>query len=143
MTDIDPTKASLTDRARDAATHAVEATKETTTHAVEVTKDAATKAANKTADQIESNPLAALLGGVAIGIAIGALLPRTQRERETLGPLGKRLTESAGAVVRAARDAGRQEIEALIPDKHNAKEKASALLGNVASAARDAVKSAA
>lgn len=143
MTDNDPTKASLTDRARDAATHAVEATKETTTHAVEATKDAATKAAHTTADQIESNPLAALLGGIAIGVAIGALLPRTQRERDTLGPLGRRLTDGAGAAVRAARDAGKAEIEALIPDKHNAKEKASTLLGNVANAARDAVKSAA
>lgn len=143
MNDTDLNKTSLTDRARDAATHAVEATKETTTHAVEVTKDAATKAATKTADGIESNPLAALLGGVAIGIAIGALLPRTQRERDTLGPLGKRLTDSANAAIRAARDAGKHEIEALIPDKHNAKEKASTLLGNVAKAARDGVKSAA
>lgn len=143
MTDNDPTKASLTDRARDAATHAVEATKETTTHAVEVTRDAAGKAATKTASEIDNNPLAALLGGIAIGVAIGALLPRTARERETLGPLGKRLTDSAGAAARAARDAGKAEIEALIPDKHNAKEKASTLLGNVANAARDAVKSAA
>lgn len=149
MTDTDlnktsPTdKASLTERAREAATHAVEATKETTSHAVEATKEAASKAATRTADGIEASPLAALLGGVAIGVAIGALLPRTQREAEALGPLGKRLTDGASAAVRAAREAGRQEIEALIPDKQGAKDKAATLLGNVAKAARDGVKSAA
>ncbi|PCD04579.1 hypothetical protein COC42_00165 [Sphingomonas spermidinifaciens] len=92
---------------------------------------------------MEASPLAALLGGVAIGVAIGALLPRTQREAEALGPLGKRLTDGAAAAARAAREAGRQEIEALIPDKDGAKEKATALLGNVAKAARDGARSAA
>ncbi|WP_315760200.1 hypothetical protein [Sphingomonas sp. Y38-1Y] len=137
------TKPSITARAQDAATHAVEATRETASHAVEVTRDTATKAATRAVDGIEASPLAALIGGIALGVAIGALLPRTEREREALGPLGKRLTDGAAAAARAAREAGKQEIEALIPDKAGAKDRAASLLSSVAQAARDGAKSAA
>lgn len=122
----------IVDRSREAAHNAIDTTRAT-----------ASDAAHRAADGIEANPIVALVGGVALGVAVGALLPRTERERETLGPIGKRLTDSAAAAARAARDAGKQEIEGLIPDKDGAKEKASALLGSVAKAARDGAKSAA
>lgn len=143
MTDTDATKPTLVERTRDAVTDAAHSTRDTATHAVEVTRDTASKAATRAADGIETAPLAALVGGLALGVAVGALLPRTERERETLGPIGKRLTDSAAAAARAAREAGRQEIEALIPDKQGAKDRAASLLGTVAQAARDGVKSAA
>ncbi|HTG38295.1 hypothetical protein [Sphingomonas sp.] len=132
--------ATLTQRTREAATHAVDTTRDAATHAIDTTRDTASKAAHKAADGIESNPLAALIGGAALGVAIGALLPRTEKERQTLGPIGKRLTDSAAAAARSARDAGKQEIESLMPDKQGAKDRAAALLGNVAKAARDGAK---
>jgi hypothetical protein len=120
----------------------IERTREVAHTAVDTTRTAASDAAHRASDGIDASPLAALVGGVALGVAVGALLPRTERERETLGPLGKRLTDSAAAAARSAREAGKQEVEALIPDKQGAKEKASALLGTVAKAARDGAKSA-
>jgi hypothetical protein len=120
----------------------VERTRGAAHAAVDTTRSTASDAAHRAADGIDANPIAALVGGIALGVAVGALLPRTERERETLGPLGKRLTDSAAAAARAARDAGKQEVEALIPDKAGAKEKASALLGSVAKAARDGAKTA-
>lgn len=131
---------SLTQRTREAATHAVESTRGAATHAIDTTRNTASKAAHKTATGIESSPLAALVGGAAIGVAIGALLPRTEKERQTLGPIGKRLTDGAAAAARSARDAGKQEIESLMPDKQGAKDRAATVLGNVAKAAREGAK---
>src|ERR1700743_2014351 len=42
--------------------------------------EAYSSARGRAAEGFENNPLAALLGGIAIGAAIGALLPRTERE---------------------------------------------------------------
>lgn len=120
----------------------VERAREVTHNAVDTTRTTASDAAHRAADGIEANPLAALVGGVALGVAVGALLPRTERETSTLGPLGKRLTASAAAAAQAARDAGKQEIEGLMPDKQGAKDKAASLLGNVAKAAREGAKTA-
>ncbi|TKD52080.1 hypothetical protein FBR43_03590 [Sphingomonas baiyangensis] len=89
---------------------------------------------------MEHNPLSALVGGLAVGVAIGALLPKTQAEAKHLGPVGRRITEGAAAAARAAREQGRQEIEALIPDKGAAKDRVSSLVGAVAQAARDGAK---
>jgi hypothetical protein len=59
---------------------------------------------------IEANPVTALLGGLAVGAAIGALLPRGERERDMLAPLGSRLGDAARAAFDAARDNGRQSF---------------------------------
>lgn len=67
---------------------------------------------------IEANPLGILVGGLAVGALAGALIPRSEKEKELLAPVGKRLGESARAAVQAAKDAGRVELEnrGLTPD---------------------------
>ena len=50
------------------------------------------KVAERAGKAIETNPLAVVAGGIAIGLAAGALLPKTKRETELLGAAGKRLT---------------------------------------------------
>lgn len=55
-------------------------------------------------EALEASPLAALLGGIAVGALAGALIPRLEREKDLLGPLGARIGDAA----RAAFDAGRQ-----------------------------------
>ncbi|SFR80191.1 hypothetical protein [Sphingomonas jatrophae] len=63
--------------------------------------------AGRTAAQgVEANPLAALAGGIAAGLIAGALLPRTQKEAQLLGPLGARLSDAAREAVSAAKEAG-------------------------------------
>lgn len=59
---------------------------------------------------LDANPLAALLGGLALGAIAGALLPRLNKERELLAPLGGRVRDAARAAIDAGRTAG---IDAL------------------------------
>lgn len=55
---------------------------------------------------LESNPLAALLGGIAIGAIAGALIPRIEQEKALLGPLGARIGDAARAALDAGKTAG-------------------------------------
>ena len=55
---------------------------------------------------LESNPLAALLGGIAIGAIAGALLPRLEKEKALLAPLGQKIGDAARAALEAGRTAG-------------------------------------
>lgn len=98
---------------------------------------------SETGKRVEDNPLAVLVGGLAVGLAAGALLPKTQREKEVLGPLGKRITQTAGAAAAAAREVGRQELSALTPDKASAKARAGSIVEHVILAAKEAGREAA
>ena len=55
---------------------------------------------------VEASPLAAMLGGIAIGAIAGALLPRIEKEKELLAPLGAKIGEAARAAMAAGKDAG-------------------------------------
>ena len=55
---------------------------------------------------IESSPLAAMLGGIAIGAIAGALLPRIEKEKELLAPLGAKIGDAARAALDAGKSAG-------------------------------------
>lgn len=55
---------------------------------------------------LEANPLSALLGGIAIGAIAGALIPRLEKEKELLAPLGAKIGEAARAALEAGRSAG-------------------------------------
>lgn len=107
-------------------------------HAVETVVDTAQVAVRRTADSIDSNPLAVLAGGIAVGMLAGALLPRTERETEMLGPVGKRLTEGATAAVRAARDAGTAELIAAGISRNSARAQVGKLVEGVVSAVKTA-----
>jgi ElaB/YqjD/DUF883 family membrane-anchored ribosome-binding protein len=81
--------------------------------AYESTRDGASRAGRRTADEIDANPVAALIGGLAIGAAVAALLPRSRHENRALGPLGSRINDTAREAALAARDAGREKLEEL------------------------------
>lgn len=105
------------------------------------TSSAAPKPASKAkpaGDSIGDNPALLLAGGVAIGVAIGMLLPRLERERRALSPVGKKLADRATAVVNAAKETGREEVNALLPGRDATKERVSALFGNIVEAAKGA-----
>jgi hypothetical protein len=98
----------------------------------------ATGRARQTVEGIGDNPVALLAGGVALGVLVGVLLPRAAKERELLDPLGRTLAQRATAAAQAAKDAGRQEIESLVPDRDATKERVTALFGNILDAAKSA-----
>ena len=93
---------------------------------------------NKASDPISENPLALLAGGVALGVLIGVLLPRIAKERELLDPLGKKLAGSTTAAVKAAKEAGKAEIDAILPARDTTRDKVTQLIETVLDAAKGA-----
>lgn len=78
---------------------------------IERARAAATDTTRRTVESLEQNPLGILVGGLAVGALAGALIPRTDKEKELLAPVGKRLSEGARAAAQTAREAGRSELE--------------------------------
>ena len=76
-------------------------------------KTAADSAKSTTSDGIDKNPLAIVLGGLAIGAIVGALLPRTERETKVLGKAGKKLNKKVRKMAEAAKAAGKDQVESL------------------------------
>jgi hypothetical protein len=99
-------------------------------HAFEASRDGARAAAHKTAEGLDSNPLGVLVGGLALGVVASALIPRTQRERELLAPVGKRLSTTAAAAITAAKETGRRELETRGFTRDGAREQARSLFQN-------------
>jgi hypothetical protein len=62
---------------------------------------------------VDGYPVVALLGGLAVGAALGALLPRTRKESDLLGPIGNTVNERARSAITAARDAGQGKLDEL------------------------------
>lgn len=112
--------------------------RETATHAIESARDAAGKAAQQTAATLESNPVGVLVAGLALGALVAAVLPRSQREKELLAPVGRRLAASAAAAIAAAKDAGRQELEQAGLTKSAATDRVHSLVEQVTRAAQTA-----
>ncbi|MBN8815042.1 MAG: hypothetical protein J0J06_06310 [Sphingomonas sp.] len=91
-------------------------------------------AAKRVGRAAEANPLAVVAGGIAIGLAAGALLPRTKRETKLLGPVGKRINGAAAGAALAAKDAAKAELGAFPLSKEAAREQVSKLLDQVGKA---------
>lgn len=95
-------------------------------------------ATTKSGESLTENPVALLAGGVALGVLIGMLLPRHAKERELLDPVGRKLAEGTTAAVQAAKETGKAEIEALLPDRDATKDRVTQLIQNVLEAAKGA-----
>ncbi|WP_375403877.1 hypothetical protein [uncultured Sphingomonas sp.] len=99
------------------------------------TVDAATARAT---EALDTNPLGVLAGGLALGAIAGALLPRTDREKDLLRPVGAKIGATAVAAFAAAKEAGRAEIEQRGLTKESARDQAKSLFENVVKAASGA-----
>jgi hypothetical protein len=95
-------------------------------------------ASSTATDVIATNPLAVLAGGLAVGVVAGALLPRSERERRALDPLGRRIAEGATAAFAAAKDTGKERLNASILSKDAATESARQIFQSAVSAAKEA-----
>jgi hypothetical protein len=86
------------------------------------------RGASHVRDTAEGNPLGLALGGLAVGVLVGTLLPQTRVENERLGEMSDRLVdaakdtageavergkqvaqEAAGAAVDTAKESGREQ----------------------------------
>lgn len=102
----------------------------------------ASQASTRASNTIETNPLGVLAGGLAIGAIAGALIPRTEREKELLRPVGDKLGTLAAAAIAAAKDAGRAEMESRGLTKDSARDQVKSLFQNVGKAASGAATAA-
>lgn len=103
----------------------------------------ASRARQRTSDGVDTNPMAALVGGLALGALIAAVLPKSRREEELLGRYGKRINETAREAARAAREAGTTKLDELGVNRDAAKEKLSQLASTAGEAARTSASAAA
>ena len=99
--------------ARQKASEAFEKSKDAAAAGAEKSRVMARQAKEKTSDGIDKNPLAIVLGGIAIGAIVGALLPRTEREAKVLGKAGKKLNKKARKMAEAAKAAGVGQADML------------------------------
>jgi hypothetical protein len=107
--------------------------------------NAGTKSKPRTQTQAQSqgeslaeNPLVLVAGGIALGAVAGMLLPRSQRERDLLAGVGENLAGRVTDTVQAVKDAGKAELEMLLPTRNAAQQRAGAVFGNLVGAAKDA-----
>jgi hypothetical protein len=92
------------------AADAYRAARERTATAYEEARASARSAGKRTLEGIEANPVAAVVGGLALGAIAAALLPKTRREEELLGDVGRRLNETARDAAKTATERGREQI---------------------------------
>ncbi len=130
------TDPSLRDRAGDA----YDSARTAAVDAYDVARDKAALAKEKTSDGIDEAPLIALAGGLAVGVLLAALLPRTEKENELLGPLGERITGSARNAVDAAKEAGREKLSELNITRDAGTSALETIIRGVSDAALGAVK---
>ncbi len=126
------------DTVRETVSHSLDKTKAATVHAIDVSKAKANEAARSTSQAIDANPLTILVGGLALGAIVGALIPRSAREKALLKPLGAKIGATAAMAVAAARQAGSSELQTLGLDPTSIRGQAKTLfegLGKVASTA--------
>ncbi|MFA6124156.1 hypothetical protein [Sphingomonas sp.] len=129
MTNAKPAKRKIkavdkaVDTVRDAASTAIAATT-STTRAV----------THKAVAGIEANPMAVLGGGIALGVLVGAFVPRSAVERKMLKSVGKRLNDTAQGAIDAARDTAKAEFDVLGLSRDAARDQVGKMLGGVVKA---------
>lgn len=157
MSDMDRTSPTYTDTAQSSdtgsgrlsgvkakASDAYQAARERTGNAFGSVKDktgtAYSTAREKTSSGIDSNPVAALVGGLAIGGLVAALLPRTEKEKALFGTYGAKINERARTALSSAKEAGVAKLDELGYNKDTAQSKISSLKSDVAEIASAAAQ---
>lgn len=129
--------------AKDAATDALATAKDRAGELMGSARDTATQARQRTADGIDASPVAALLGGLALGALAAAVLPRTRKEDEMFGDIGGRINDTARDAAQAAKEAGRGKLDEMGINKDAAMDKAKELAQSVSGAVRESASAAA
>lgn len=125
---------------RDRAGDAYDSARTAAVDAYDSARDRAAAVTAKAGDGIDEAPLVALAGGLAVGVLLAALLPRTGREDKLLGPIGGKITGSARNAVEAVKEAGRDKMNELNLTRDAGTSALQTLIKGVSDAALDAVK---
>lgn len=93
------------------AASAYEAAKDRTYSAYEATRDRAAGVTRQAVDQIGVYPVAAVVGGIAVGALLGFLLPASRRETELLSGTGRKVTGAARDVAQRGVEMAKEQVE--------------------------------
>lgn len=134
-------------KAREKASSAYDTARDKTSSAYATARTRAAQGRERTGAVLEENPVTALVGGLALGALVGALLPRGRREAELLSSVGDQINQTSRRVADAARDSAREAIDGYGLSGDSALDKVHSLLDNatkaassIGSAARGALK---
>ena len=92
---------------------ALDGARERAVKAYDDAREGASTAGRKVSEQFVDSPLAGLVGGIAAGAIIAALLPTSRRERDLLAPVTDNIKDRASAAVEAAKSAGQARFGEL------------------------------
>jgi ElaB/YqjD/DUF883 family membrane-anchored ribosome-binding protein len=144
MSDTIGGKASETYNAAKAkAAKAAETAKAKANKAASSAKTTASKAKVKSTQTLESNPLAVLAGGLAIGAIVAALIPRTQREDKLVGKVGKTVRATASKAAKTATSTAKEQLNELGLNADAAKGQLRDIVSKISEAASSAGSAAA
>ena len=102
-------------------------------------RERAHSAYDSTREGVDARPGIALVGGIALGALIAAILPGTRREDQAFGKVGRRIRETAKQAANAAREEGVRKLDELGLNKETARQK----LGDIAGGAKEAARASA
>lgn len=125
------------------ANDAAQSAKVKANKAAETTRAGAKQAAAKTAESVDRNPIGAIVGGLALGAIVAALLPRTAREDKIAGDVGRKVRKTAKSAATNARDVAKEQLDALGVNADAAKGQLRDLVGRIGEAASSAGSAAA
>lgn len=129
--------------ARDRAGELATSTRDRASDLATSARETAAVARQKTSDGIDASPVAALIGGLALGALAAAVLPRTRKEDEMLGGIGEKINDSARTAAQAAKEAGRDKLDELGINKDAAMDKAKELAQSASSVVKESASAAA
>ena len=122
-------------KAREKAATGYDTARDKTAAAYTTARRRASDGRERAAHALEENPVAALVGGLALGALVGALLPRGRREAEILSGVGTKINQTSRRVADAARDSARDVIDEYGLNTDSATDKVNSLLDTAAKAA--------
>ncbi|WP_417621625.1 DUF883 family protein [Parasphingorhabdus sp.] len=106
---------------------------------VAATRDVAKKAVARSEETITNSPLAIVAGGAALGVLIGALLPKSKAEGKYVGGAGRKINETARTAYQAAKDASRDQINEMGLSNDNMRAQFKDMFGKAIEAAKTAM----
>ena len=125
----------MSNRVKQAASETLGSARRKAGETLDNAKASLSEAGETAAEAIGNNPAGAMVGAVALGALIGALLPRTGVETRTLRPIGTRVNAAAREAASAAKAAGVDKLAELGLTKEAARQNAGKLIGNALLAA--------
>tara|TARA_R110002110_G_scaffold108846_2_gene271645 strand:+ start:547 stop:1086 length:540 start_codon:yes stop_codon:yes gene_type:complete len=116
--------------------------REKAAESVAATREAAKKAAARSEETITNSPLTIVAAGAALGVLVGALLPKSKTEGKFVGGAGRKINETAKTAYQAAKDASRDQISEMGLSNDNLRNQFKDMFGKAIEAAKTAMAAA-